>query len=160
VLIRCVNLGCATHALHWHGNHVFPVERNGRPEPAGVVWEKDVQRVEPLARISVVLPAHTGYDAFPPLNEHHPKFDEQHFPMHCHAEISQSAAGGSYPFGMLTDWHLTSTEHGARETRARLSKARVEGARLVPRRKVREAAATAAARRRRTKKTATKKTKD
>src|SRR3712207_1634426 len=73
VLIRCVNLGCATHALHWHGNHIFPVERDGRPEPRGYVWEKDVQRVEPLERISVILPAHTGYDAFPPLNEEHPK---------------------------------------------------------------------------------------
>jgi hypothetical protein len=88
--------------------------------------------MEPLARVSVILPAHTGYDAFPPLNDHHPKHAEQHFPMHSHAEMSQTAAGGAYPFGMLTDWHLTSDEHTANTVRRRLNDQRVEGRRLVP----------------------------
>jgi hypothetical protein len=129
VLIRCIHTGVCTHSLHWHGNHVFPVERNGVPERAGLVFEKDVQRMEPLSRVSVILPAHTGYDAFPPLNDKHPKVAEQHFPMHCHAEMSQTAGGGSYPFGMLTDWHLTDTEHTARQVRADLAEQRAEGRR-------------------------------
>ena len=77
----------------------------------------------------MILPAHTGYDAFPPLNDKHPKSDVQHFPMHCHAEMSQTAAGGSYPFGMLTDWHLTSGEHTAEAVRAALAEQRAEGRR-------------------------------
>jgi hypothetical protein len=129
VLIRCINTGVCTHSLHWHGNHVFPVERNAVPERAGLVFEKDVQRMEPLHRVSVILPAHTGYDAFPPLNHLHPKVAEQHFPMHCHAEMSQTAGGGSYPFGMLTDWHLTDTEHTAAAVRKDLAEQRAEARR-------------------------------
>jgi hypothetical protein len=62
---------------------------------------------------------------------------------------------------MLTDWHLTSTEHGARETRARLAGKKAEGSRIVPRRKVRAAVATAAARRKTTaRRTTTRNKKD
>ncbi|HEY3018794.1 MAG TPA: hypothetical protein VGJ32_01310 [Solirubrobacteraceae bacterium] len=127
VLIRCINTGVATHSLHWHGNHVFIVMRNAVPEREGLVFEKDVQRIEPLQRIEVILPAHTGFEAFPPLNQNHPKVKEQHFPMHCHAEMSQTAAGGSYPFGMLTDWHLVDSEQTAVEVRQRLADERRDG---------------------------------
>jgi hypothetical protein len=106
VLIRVVNTGVSTHACHWHGNHVFIVMRNDQPEPSGLVFERDVLRLEGLQRTAVILPAHTGYDSFPPINEHHPKHDAQQYPMHCHAEMSQTAAGGGYPFGQLTDWFL------------------------------------------------------
>jgi hypothetical protein len=47
--------------------------------------------------------------------------------MHCHAEMSQTAAGGSYPFGMLTDWHLTDTEHTAEAVRKELAEQRAAG---------------------------------
>lgn len=113
VMLRVVNTGVARHQCHWHGNHVFVVQRNDRPEPAGLVFERDVVRVEPLHRIAVLLPAHTGYDAFPPINENHPKGDAQQYPMHCHAEMSQTGAGGSYPFGLLSDWHLAAARPGA-----------------------------------------------
>ena len=113
VMLRLVNTGVATHALHWHGNHVFVVMKNERPQAAGLVFERDVVRVEGLDRIAVLLPAHTGYDAFPPLNEHHPKFAAQKFPMHCHAEMSQTAAGGNYPFGLLSDWNLAAPRSDA-----------------------------------------------
>ena len=26
--------------------------------------------------------------------------------MHCHNEISQTSAGGSYPMGLMTDWEI------------------------------------------------------
>ena len=139
VLIRCINTGVATHSLHWHGNHVFPVSRNGVPERAGLVYEKDVQRMEPLQCVDVILPAHTGFEAFPPLNDKHPKAAEQHFPMHCHAEMSQTAAGGSYPFGMLTDWHLVKDAATARQVRARLADERRDGRAKVPEEKVQAA---------------------
>jgi FtsP/CotA-like multicopper oxidase with cupredoxin domain len=113
VMIRCVNTGVATHQLHWHGNHVFVVQRGSEPQSDGIVFERDVLRVEPLQRTAVILPAHTGYDAFPPINENHPKGDAQQFPMHCHAEMSQTGGGGGYPFGMLTDWFLAAPRDGA-----------------------------------------------
>lgn len=105
-LIRCVNTGVATHALHWHGNHVFVLQRNAVPARPGLVFEKDVLRLDALQRIDVLLPAHTGLDAWPMLTPDHPKFADQVFPMHCHSEMSQTAGGGLYPMGMLTDWHL------------------------------------------------------
>jgi hypothetical protein len=61
----------------------------------------------------VILPAHTGFDAFPPIGANHPKGDAQQFPMHCHAEMSQTGAGGGYPFGLLTDWFLAAPRDGA-----------------------------------------------
>jgi hypothetical protein len=146
VLIRCVNLGIAHHSLHWHGNHVFQVELNGRPARAGVVFERDMQRMPPLTRASVVLPAHTGYEAFPPLKpDVHPKANDQHFPMHCHAEMSQTMAGGAYPFGMLTDWHLVADEHAAERVKRRLTDQRLEGRSLVPQEEVLAAAKEAGA---------------
>ena len=29
------------------------------------------------------------------------------YPMHCHAEMSQTAGGGQYPSGMYTEWELS-----------------------------------------------------
>jgi hypothetical protein len=132
VLLRCVNTGVAVHSLHWHGNHVFAVMKNAVPAPKGLVFERDIQRMEPLSRVDVILPAHTGYDAFPPLNENHPKSDVQHFPMHCHAEMSQTAGGGSYPFGMLTDWHLVRDETVAAQVLQQIADDRRDGQRRVP----------------------------
>jgi len=108
------------------------VQSNGVPAKLGVVYERDMQRMEPLVTVDVILPAHTGFDAFPPINDKHPKSAEQHFPMHCHAEMSQTAAGGSYPFGMLTDWHLVSTTQVARQVRQRLADEARDGRRRVP----------------------------
>jgi hypothetical protein len=104
-LIRIVNTGCATHSPHIHGNHIFLVEQNATPQPANVVLEKDVFRMPPLHRIAALLPVHPGLDAWPPLDPTK-GFDEQAYPMHCHSEMSQTAAGGLYPMGMLTDWRL------------------------------------------------------
>jgi uncharacterized membrane protein YgcG len=137
VLIRCINTGAAAHSLHWHGNHVFPVSFNAVPARAGLVLERDVQEVKPLERVDVILPAHTGYDAFPPLSQN-PK-PEQHYPMHCHAEMSQTAAGGSYPFGMLTDWHLAKDEASATAVKQRLVEQARAGRQKVPEEKVQDA---------------------
>jgi hypothetical protein len=27
--------------------------------------------------------------------------------MHCHTEMSQTAAGGNYPMGLVTHWEMT-----------------------------------------------------
>ena len=34
------------------------------------------------------------------------------FPMHCHVEMSQSAAGGNYPRGLVAHWEITGDVDG------------------------------------------------
>ena len=96
---------------------MFLVERNATPTPAGFVRERDIIQSVPLARDSVLLPVHTGLDAWPPLDPAK-GFAEQAYPMHCHAEMSQTAAGGLYPMGMLTDWRLVAKPQGVAAARA------------------------------------------
>lgn len=133
VLLRLVNTSAATHSPHWHGNHVFIVQRNAVPERAGYVEERDVVGMEPLACLDLLLPAHTGYDAFPPVDADHPALHNeeylgiQRFPMHCHAEMSQTAAGGMYPLGMLTDWHLGADAFAAANSARQLAGGRAAG---------------------------------
>jgi hypothetical protein len=119
-LIRVVNTGGATHSPHWHGNHVFLVEHNAQPAAAGFVRERDIVHSSPLSRNSVLLPIHTGLDAWPPLDADQ-GFVEQAYPMHCHAEMSQTAAGGLYPMGMLCDWRLVAKPQAVAAAKAALA---------------------------------------
>jgi hypothetical protein len=115
-LVRLANVGFCTHSPHFHGNHVYILtETHETPRICGVpaiatdgrvlAVEKDVFGLEPLAIKDVLLPFHTPYDQFPvydPANS--PNY---RYPMHCHAEMSQTAGGGQYPSGMYTEWELT-----------------------------------------------------
>ncbi len=110
-LIRIVNAGVATHGPHFHGNHVYPVAVNGDVPPV-IMW-KDTIMVRPADRVDIHLPFNIPPNAvhFPPppegtalLAELHGQSTEGTWPMHCHVEMSQTAAGGLYPQGLLTDW--------------------------------------------------------
>jgi len=112
-LIRVVNVGAATHAPHWHGNHIYPLVLDAEPM-SPIMW-KDTVNVRPGDRYDVYLPYNIPPNAvhFPPpqsgrdlLKELHGKDIEGTWPMHCHIEMSQSAGGGLYPQGMLTDWKM------------------------------------------------------
>jgi hypothetical protein len=114
-LIRMVNMGLATHSPHFHGNHVYVLTTNRRaalrlPDPSNpartvaIAPEKDVIRMDPLSVTDVLLPVHAPNDQFPPYDP--ATAPTNLYPMHCHAEMSQTAGGGSYPSGMLTDWIL------------------------------------------------------
>jgi hypothetical protein len=82
---------------------------------------------------------HTGLDAWPPLDAEK-GFAEQGYPMHCHAEMSQTAAGGLYPMGMLADWRLVDKEREVAAARRRIAagtrskQAKAEIARVLRRR--------------------------
>jgi FtsP/CotA-like multicopper oxidase with cupredoxin domain len=114
-LIRLVNAGVVVHQMHFHGNHVWTVRRNGVdfPRSAGHVddkghvvlqqWE-DVVELDPLDRKEIVLPIKRPPDAIDPVWE--ARAEDWHYPMHCHAEPSQTAAGGLYPGGLVADWVL------------------------------------------------------
>jgi FtsP/CotA-like multicopper oxidase with cupredoxin domain len=103
-LIRILNSGMATHSAHLHGNHVFLLSENGRVR-------ENVVCVDTFAMPSggtkdILLPFVTPPDippgAWPPSQESLPF----HYPMHCHTQMSQTAAGGNYPQGLNVHWML------------------------------------------------------
>jgi hypothetical protein len=115
-IYRIVNTGACFHSPHFHGNHVYVLTANGHLPLVGgvpaigangrpVAVEKDVFGIESLGTREVLLPFHTPYDQFPlydPANS-----VNYRYPMHCHAESSQTAGGGQYPSGMYVEWELS-----------------------------------------------------
>ena len=129
-LIRVLNAGLNTHSPHSHGNHVF--ELSGVSGGTGLIGavlarprltstptaaeatvvvrnnviERDTWTMASLDRKDVLLPFERPPDipaaAFPPEEEPFPF----RYPIHCHIEMSQTAAGGNYPQGMVTDWEI------------------------------------------------------
>jgi FtsP/CotA-like multicopper oxidase with cupredoxin domain len=96
-LVRMVNAGLTVKSIHFHGNHVQVLARNGSPPP--VVMNKDTVFVDRGETVDVLLPFRVPPDAFPPTRV-------SEFPVHDHQEMSQTLHGGLYPNGLLTDWHL------------------------------------------------------
>lgn len=92
-LIRLLNGGGMVNSPHFHGNHVQIVSVNGA-NSGDPRKEKDIVSMYPLDTRDVLLPMHTPPDAWPPAE------GAQSYPMHCHAEMSQTAGGGFYPHGM------------------------------------------------------------
>lgn len=97
-LVRIMNAGMATHSPHFHGNHVDIVSINRQNYSSN--WKKkDIVSMFALDCRDVIYPFEVPPDAYPPLTSSSPK---QTYPMHCHAEPSQTAGGGLYPHGMHT----------------------------------------------------------
>lgn len=92
-LIRIVNSGGMIHSPHFHGNHVEIVSVNRR-NFSSARKEKDIVSMFPMDARDVIFPCKRPPDAYPAVNS------AQHYPMHCHSEMSQTLAGGSYPHGM------------------------------------------------------------
>jgi hypothetical protein len=108
-LIRTMNAGLATHSPHIHGNHVFVLtesNNNGVPDYQNSLNEHDVWTMPPMKIKDVLLPFTAPPDVPPaPWRMVQEKYPLR-YPMHCHNEISQTSAGGSYPMGLVTDWHI------------------------------------------------------
>jgi hypothetical protein len=114
-LMRMVNAGIVDHQLHFHGNHVWTVRANGedfprsggRVSPDGDVllqhWEDTVQ-LEPMDRKESLLPVRRPPEVVDQV--WNARSGDWRYPMHCHAEPSQTAAGGLYPGGLVADWVL------------------------------------------------------
>ncbi len=93
-LIRVLNAGKCVHSMHWHANHVEWLAKNGQILDS--VWEKD----------TILLPNNKGsldviYPFSPPPNAY-PAVTTGHYPMHAHDEMTQTAGGGMYQFGLAT----------------------------------------------------------
>ena len=96
-LIRMLNVGLTVKSIHFHGNHVRVLARNG--EPPVVPMNKDTVFVDRGEVVDVLLPFNAPPDAFPVVRS-------SVYPVHDHQEMTQTLEGGLYPNGLLTDWHL------------------------------------------------------
>jgi plastocyanin len=94
-LVRMLNAGGVVHAPHFHGTHVEMVSINHQ-RFATNRKKKDAVSMFPMDVRDVLVPFNPPPDAWPPV----PSNKVQHFPMHCHTEMSQTAGGGLYPHGM------------------------------------------------------------
>ncbi|MEA2245280.1 MAG: hypothetical protein QOD24_4836, partial [Solirubrobacteraceae bacterium] len=114
-LIRVANAGVAIHQPHWHGNHVWTIAVDNAVQPRGSItmssdghprvqlWE-DVVEIDPMSTKAVMLPVKRPPEVLQEVLD--AQVCEYEYPMHCHAEMSQSAAGGLYPGGQVTGWRL------------------------------------------------------
>lgn len=93
-LVRILNAGQCIHAVHFHANHVEWLASNGQPRAD--VWKKDTVRLPAnKGGIDVIYPFEAPPDAWPQVST-------GHFPMHFHNEMTQTAGGGLYQFGIAT----------------------------------------------------------
>ena len=94
-LVRVMNAGMCQQAVHTHANHMEWLTSNGVVRPD--VWKKDIIPLDGNGgQIDVIFPFETPPDAWPPVST-------GAYPMHLHTEMSQTAGGGFYMFGAMTD---------------------------------------------------------
>jgi plastocyanin len=94
-LIRMFNVGRADQSVHTHANHMEWLTENGQVRPD--IWKKDCIYLEGnMGATDAIYPFETPPDSWPPAST-------GIYPMHLHTEMSQTAGGGYYMFGALTD---------------------------------------------------------
>ena len=94
-LLRMMNAGLCNHAVHTHGNHMEWLTDRGSVRSS--VWKKDPLYLRnKLGKIDAIFPFTSPPDAYPTVNT-------GRYPMHLHDEMSQTAGGGLYQFGAMTE---------------------------------------------------------
>jgi FtsP/CotA-like multicopper oxidase with cupredoxin domain len=94
-LVRILNAGKAAQSVHTHGNHMEWLTENGTIRPD--IWKKDCLYLDGnMGSLDMIYPFEAPPDAWPPVST-------GMYPMHLHSEMSQTAGGGLYMFGALTD---------------------------------------------------------
>jgi hypothetical protein len=94
-LVRILSAGMCAHAVHTHGNHMEWLTDRGTVRPH--VWKKDTLYLRnKLGKIDAIFPFESPPDAYPTANS-------GTYPMHMHDEMSQTAGGGLYQFGAMTE---------------------------------------------------------
>ena len=129
-IIRIMNAGLAHHSPHLHANHFYVLARVDNRDEYQMVQENvvliDSVTVKPLERMDwlhpFIRPPDIPGDPEKPLREL--LKDELQltmggvpqsplsWPMHCHMEMSQTAAGGNYPQGLVSIWECTGDVDG------------------------------------------------
>ncbi|MEE1621721.1 multicopper oxidase domain-containing protein [Zafaria sp. J156] len=114
-MVRLVNPGLVFHQIHFHGNHLWTVRRNNVEWPREYGWIdddghvvlqqwEDVVELEPMDRKDCMIPMKRPPDTTD--QTWYGRTEDWGYPMHCHAEPSQTAAGGMYPGGLVAHWQL------------------------------------------------------
>ena len=94
-LLRMFNAGLADQSVHAHANHMEWLTLNGQIRPD--VWKKDCLYLDgKMGAIDAIFPFEVPPDSYPPATT-------GAYPMHLHTEMSQTAGGGFYMFGAMTD---------------------------------------------------------
>lgn len=94
-LVRMFNIGLADQSVHAHANHMEWLTENGQRRAD--IWKKDCLYLEGrMGSIDAIFPFEIPPDSFPPASL-------GAYPMHLHTEMSQTAGGGLYMFGAMTD---------------------------------------------------------
>lgn len=94
-LVRMLNAGMCAHAVHCHGNHMEWLTDRGTVR--STVWKKDILYLRNnTGKIDAIYPFEAPPDAYPPVTT-------GSYPMHLHDEMSQTAGGGLYMFGAMTE---------------------------------------------------------
>jgi len=94
-LVRILNAGMASHSVHGHGNHFEWLTNNGSVRSS--VWKKDAYYLRNnMGKLDLIFPFEAPPDAYPAATS-------GHYPMHLHDEMSQTAGGGLYLFGAMTE---------------------------------------------------------
>ena len=94
-LVRMINTGRAPRSVHLHGNHFWILSHPDTPWLVGAF--KDVVRVPSAGTVDVLVPLERPPDAFPPVSR------AQKYVVHDHIEMAQTASGGHYPSGMVSE---------------------------------------------------------
>lgn len=124
MLVRILNSGLFTHSNHLHANHFYVTAVNNQVRDN--VFFVDTFTIFPLDRIDwlvpFIRPQDIAGDPDRPVRELIPNelrltISGPHgspgvrqsplvYPMHCHNEVSQTAAGGNYPQGAMTHFEF------------------------------------------------------
>jgi FtsP/CotA-like multicopper oxidase with cupredoxin domain len=94
-LVRLINTGRAPRSVHFHGNHFWVLSHPDTPWIVGAF--KDTVRVPPGTAVNVLFPMETPPDSFP-LTER-----AQKYVVHDHIEMAETASGGHYAAGMVSE---------------------------------------------------------
>ena len=93
-LVRILNAGMCMHSVHFHANHVEWLAQNNQARSS--IWKKDTLLLRNnKGSLDVVYPFEVPPDSWPQVTK-------GHFPMHFHDEMTQTAGGGLYQFGLAT----------------------------------------------------------
>lgn len=94
-LVRLINTGRAPRSVHFHGNHVWVLSHPDTPWIVGVM--KDTVRVPPGTAVDVLFPMSTPPDSLPLVDR------GQKYVVHDHIEMAETATGGHYSAGMVSE---------------------------------------------------------
>ena len=94
-LVRMINTGRAPRSIHLHGNHFWVLSHPDTPWLVGV--HKDTVRIPPGGAVDMLVPLEAPPDSYPVTNR------AQKYVVHDHIEMAETASGGHYPSGMVSD---------------------------------------------------------